>query len=387
MPNPVVPQSELEQRETYKNSKCGNYNPVGCSKIRRLGGTLPGTDSRGSVEQGGSTTPHKCLRNESIQIGDRVVLQDKKTKISSPTNRQRHSLSHLVKMGGTKGAELNKISKEIWEYLIVNEITLTAKYLPSSQNIQVDWESRHTKNSSECKLCPQVFAKTTQIMRKPHVDLFASRLSHQLRRYMSWKLDPYGGSECPATKMDTYVPLWFSPIFSNRERFKENPRGQSYCNSYYPNMAVANLVPLDFENEDKKSDLTSKQKHLSDEPSRINSPAHRIGELKTSSLVNFKQRMEAEEISEKAVKLITNARSVGTQARYESAWNNWVSWCTQRQIDPFRCSVKFVTNFVADLFETGLEYRTLNSYRSTISAFHDNGDSVPAGRHPLVPLL
>ena len=51
----VVPQSELEQRKTYKNSKCENYNPVGCSKIGRLVGTLPGTDNRESVEQDGST--------------------------------------------------------------------------------------------------------------------------------------------------------------------------------------------------------------------------------------------------------------------------------------------------------------------------------------------
>ena len=69
--------------------------------------------------------------------------------------------------------------------------------------------------------------------------------------------------------------------------------------------------------------------------------------------------MKAERISEKAAKLITNARRAGTKARYESAWNKWVSWRTQRQIDPFRCSVKFVANFLADLFETGLEYRTL----------------------------
>ena len=46
-----------------------------------------------------------------------------------------------------------------------------------------------------------------------------------------------------------------------------------------------------------------------------------------------------------------------------------------------------MTNFLADLFETGLEYRTLNSYRSAISAFHENGNSVPTGRHQLVTSL
>ena len=71
------------------------------------------------------------------------------------------SLSHLVKMGVTKSTELNKISKEIWEYLIVNWIMHTAEYLPGSQNIQPDGESRHTKDSSKWKLCPQTFARTT----------------------------------------------------------------------------------------------------------------------------------------------------------------------------------------------------------------------------------
>ena len=220
-------------------------------------------------------------------------------------------------------------------------------------------------------------------MGKPSVDFFVSRLSHQLPWYMSWKLDPF----CMAVdalqhKMDTYVPLCFSPIFSNRKSFKENPIRQSYCDSHHSNMTAATLIPLVLENEHKKSDLTSNQKHPSDGPSRINSPAHRIGELKTSGMFNFKQSMEAEGIFGKAAKLIAYARRAGTQAHYESAWNKWGSWCTHRQIDPFRCSVKFVTNSLADLFETGLEYRT-----SVIFAFHNNGDSVPTGRHPLVTSL
>ena len=145
-------------------------------------------------------------------------------------------------------------------------------------------------------------------------------------------------------------------------------------------MAVAILVPVALENEHKKSDLTSAQEHPSHESSRNNSPTHQIAELKTSGMVNFKQHMEVEGISEKAAKLIKNARRAGTQACYESAWNKWDSWW----IDPFWCFVKFVTNFLADLFETGLEHHKLNSYRSVTSSFHENGNSVPTGRHPLV---
>ena len=97
----VVSQSEFERRETYKNSKCGSYSSVGCSNIRRLGSTLPRTaDSKGSVEQGRGTTPHKCNRNERSQIGDRTVLQDEKT--NSLTNRQRDSTVPLDENGRYK---------------------------------------------------------------------------------------------------------------------------------------------------------------------------------------------------------------------------------------------------------------------------------------------
>ena len=57
----------------------------------------------------------------------------------------------------------------------------------------------------------------------------------------------------------------------------------------------------------------------------VNSPTPRIGELKTSGMVDFKQQMEAEGISEKAAKLITIAKRAGEEACYKSAWNKWVS--------------------------------------------------------------
>ena len=71
------------------------YHNHGCSKIRWLEDTLPGTDNSESVEQGGSTTLHECLRNETSQIGYRVVFQGEKIKINSLTNRQHNSHAPL----------------------------------------------------------------------------------------------------------------------------------------------------------------------------------------------------------------------------------------------------------------------------------------------------
>ena len=101
------------------------------------------------------------------------------------------ALSYLMKMGGTKNQELTAIRKEIWQYLLKRKITITAEYLPGSMNVEADRESRQTRDSSEWKLNPTIFMKLCQVRGTPEVDLFASRVSHQLPHYISWKIDPF----------------------------------------------------------------------------------------------------------------------------------------------------------------------------------------------------
>jgi hypothetical protein len=100
------------------------------------------------------------------------------------------ALSYLVNMGGTKNLTMIKISKRIWEYLLQHGITITAEWIPSHLNVIADWESRNVKDSAEWKLCPRVFQSICRVMGQPETDLFASRTSHQLPQYYSWKADP-----------------------------------------------------------------------------------------------------------------------------------------------------------------------------------------------------
>ena len=58
---------------------------------------------------------------------------------------------------------------------------------------------------------------------------------------------------------------------------------------------------------------------------------------------------------EQVRKLVTNPPEI-----------SWDSWCSQKQIDSFQCTINLVTNFLAQMFENGLEYQTLNSYSSAI---------------------
>ena len=186
-------------------------------------------------------------------------MQGEKTKISSPTNRQRHS---PVPLGG------NGRNKE----------------LRTQQNFEgnlrvFNWEQDHTY----CRIPPKLSKHSGGLGITPYqgldrVEIVSPDSCKDNSDNGKAKCRPFCvtpvtstptvhvvetglllyDSRCPTTKMDIYVPLCFSPIFANRESFKENPRGQSCCNSRYSNMAVATLVPLAPENEHKKSNLPAK---------------------------------------------------------------------------------------------------------------------------------
>ena len=66
-------------------------------------------------------------------------------------------LGYLFKMGKTKSQQLLTLLKEIWEYLFKHQIIITAECLPGVLNHQKDLESRNQKDTTEWKLCPQIF--------------------------------------------------------------------------------------------------------------------------------------------------------------------------------------------------------------------------------------
>ena len=73
------------------------------------------------------------------------------------------ALSYLAKMRGTRSQELLQVAKEIWDYLLANQIAVTAEYLPSSLNIQADWQSRNHRDSSHWKLNTRIFSQIVKI--------------------------------------------------------------------------------------------------------------------------------------------------------------------------------------------------------------------------------
>jgi len=111
------------------------------------------------------------------------------------------ALAHLVKMGLT----LISLTKEIWSYLLAKGITLTAEYIPSELNTEADYQSRNVADSSEWMLDKQMFNRIAKIWESPCMDLFASRTSHQIQNYYSWKPDP----NCIAVTKSIHTSVFF----------------------------------------------------------------------------------------------------------------------------------------------------------------------------------
>jgi len=112
------------------------------------------------------------------------------------------ALAYITNQGGTKSLDLLNRAKELWDYLRLKGISLSAEWLPTDLNVEADAESRNVEDSSEWKLNQSVFHQICNRWGQPTVDLFASRTSHQMDNYMSFKMDP------GATATDAFQQPW-----------------------------------------------------------------------------------------------------------------------------------------------------------------------------------
>ena len=139
----------------------------------------------------------------AIKLAIRTFSKTSKQKAIYLQVNNMVALTYLLKMRGTQNLKLILLAKEIWNHLLQCRITLTAEYLPSKLNVTADWESRNNSDSSEWKPAPQSFQRICQLRGTPEIDLFASRLSHQIKTYFSWRPDPLSQAA------DAFQQNWF----------------------------------------------------------------------------------------------------------------------------------------------------------------------------------
>ena len=109
----------------------------------------------------------------------------------------------MNKFSGCHNKQLNELSKELWLWCIDKNVNIMgmAVHIAVVDNAIIDSLSRDFNNSVEWSLNDSVFNKLCSIFEQPSVDLFASRLNHKLKSYVSWKPDP-GSIACNAFSID-----------------------------------------------------------------------------------------------------------------------------------------------------------------------------------------
>ena len=116
-----------------------------------------------------------CKNKASIQV---KLLMDNTTAIS-----------YINKMEGSSPV-LASLVYEIWQWCLQRKIYLSAQHIPGILNYAADQESRVYRDSSDWKLDPTVFACLNSLWGPLEMDLFATPLTNQLPRFVSWRPDP-----------------------------------------------------------------------------------------------------------------------------------------------------------------------------------------------------
>ena len=297
------------------------------------------------------------------------------------------AIAYINHMGGTKSHNLSQAACSLWQWCLQRGITLSAEHLPGTSNTVADVESC-TIRTTEWMLDRSVCSSVLRRWGSCSIDLFTSRLNNQLPRYVSWHPDPF------AVATDAFQISWqgelgyaFPHFLFGRQMPHEGTTRRMYNSPDCPNMEHPAVVPSPTGAAHRLS-ITSAVTQDALTGSIQQAPPNDVEEPASASrLETVRASHSAGGISTRASALITSGWSKGTNATYQSGWNRWHRWCDERDINPLSCDIKFFLDFLAELFDQGLQHRSINIIRSAVSMTHSQLEGVPIGQHPLVTRL
>ena len=102
------------------------------------------------ILSGGCWSMAKALHINAQELlaalyGIKAFAQDHSNLHILPLTDNTTAVAHINRLGGTKSQVLVQIVKELWQWCLDWEITITARHLPGLENIQADFMSRHLR--------------------------------------------------------------------------------------------------------------------------------------------------------------------------------------------------------------------------------------------------
>ena len=94
------------------------------------------------------------------------------------------AMSHKQAGGGGGGGlslkTLSNLARELWNYALNRNLTISAIHLPGKLNVLANHRSTIFKHSSEWMLKPSIFRGVVASLGRQDMDLFALRVNHQI---------------------------------------------------------------------------------------------------------------------------------------------------------------------------------------------------------------
>ena len=181
----------------------GSGNPDRCQQ-NRLGSTLQRDQNSGPTDSQQKDTTYQCARTESSIVCSEGI-HEKQIRLSHTCQGRKYNNSSLHQQdGGTKSPNLMSVTKDLWAYCISKMIMITVEHVPGNLNQIADYQSRHSRDSSNWKLQTQIFKQIENCLGPVEIDLFAYRINTQKTKFLSWIPDPEAQGE------DAFSVKWTS---------------------------------------------------------------------------------------------------------------------------------------------------------------------------------
>lgn len=180
--------------------------PNGFRKIRMTGPSLTLTtdaslDSWGAVwgdsSSGGRWGDHEkslhinVLELRAVWLGLNTFCRPCKGVDIKVESDNTTTVTYINNQGGTRSPECNEQARLIWDWCEARDLWLWATHIPGVLNAEADFESHNFTENTEWALNKGIFRQICDKWGVPEVDLFASRLNHQVSCYASWGPDPF----------------------------------------------------------------------------------------------------------------------------------------------------------------------------------------------------
>ena len=118
----------------------------------------------------------------------------------------RTAVAYINRLGGTRSQHLTALALDIWCYAPDRNVVISAIHVPGKWNCIADGKSRIFHDSIEWMLDHNLFKQVTKHLGLPVVDLFASRVNHQMPEFVSWRPEP------GAIATDAFNIRWDFPL-------------------------------------------------------------------------------------------------------------------------------------------------------------------------------